>query len=231
MSKNALLPLTLSALLALICGLGTHQALAAEPDAVDNREPARQAPPDAAAADLPRRGEGMRERPLGRPAPERQALERKLQEATAELQELRAAGKEEQLTQKRREVQELQQQLQRLQRPPRGADRALRGDQPGRRDLGPRPPVAPPELESRMQHLQVAIENLHAAGMHEPAEHLAMEAQRMRHNLEGRPGGPRPTGPEGREVQRLQSEIQELRRAVGELRARVEELSRDRRDR
>ncbi len=73
--------------------------------------------------------------------------------------------------------------------------------------LASRPEPEPPAPEARERHLRVAIEHLHAAGLHELAERL--ERERIR-------GG----GPEGRQLLQLQPLREELRR----LRAGQEEL-------
>lgn len=115
------------------------------------------------------------------------------------------------------------------------------------------PPGAPlEELDQRLRHLRIAIENLHAAGMHEPAEHLAQEGERMERALqqqhlehgpehpEGFPRGRSRPGPDAMRNPNaphpprpgpdpeLRRELEELRHAVRELRAQVERLSRDR---
>jgi chromosome segregation ATPase len=86
------------------------------------------------------------------------------------------------------------------------------------------------EAERRLAHLKAAIENLHAAGLHEPAEHLLREAEQIKQHLQG-PPGPLPPELERAKatVYRLQAEINELRQAVQELRKRVDELTEKRR--
>jgi len=82
-------------------------------------------------------------------------------------------------------------------------------------------------MERRMAHLQVAIENLHAAGMHLPAQRLEQHAAQMRSGP-ARERGVAPSGPERPmgELRQLRGELQELREAVGELRRQLEELNR-----
>ena len=78
-----------------------------------------------------------------------------------------------------------------------------------------------------LRHLNVAIDNLHAAGLHEMAEQLSREAERMRESFREAPPQPRsPRGPRPPEVElaRLRQELQELRRAVEEMRRQLEEL-------
>ncbi|MBI4663361.1 MAG: hypothetical protein HY735_31560 [Verrucomicrobia bacterium] len=90
----------------------------------------------------------------------------------------------------------------------------------------PGEPLPPPEeIERRHRHLIAAIENLHAAGMHEPAEHLTQQAEKFHRELrEKREAGQH--GPERPQanVQALLGEIKELRQAVQEIRRQLEEL-------
>jgi hypothetical protein len=98
-----------------------------------------------------------------------------------------------------------------------GSPRSPREREPARNPVNP-------ELERRLQHLTVAIENLHAAGMHEPAERLAREREEMARQLQNRPGdGP---GPDrlAEEVRRLRAELDEVRQALRMLKGRMEEL-------
>ena len=57
----------------------------------------------------------------------------------------------------------------------------------------------PDDLERRIQHLKVAIDNLHAAGFHEPADRLRSDVDRMirehRERAERQDGRPRGDGP------------------------------------
>ncbi len=120
-----------------------------------------------------------------------------------------------------RRVEKLEAKLERLEQAPEGD----RGDEPEWR--GPRPPGDRPEmdeLDRRLRHLQIAVENLHAAGMHEVADKLALEGERMRRKFEAdaRPGlrGPGP------EVEQLRADLEELRETVKALQERVDALSR-----
>ena len=92
---------------------------------------------------------------------------------------------------------------------------------------GQRAPAEAPEMSNRLRHLNAAIDNLHAAGLHEMAERLTQEAEKMReqlHHAPSQPPGPRgPRPPEG-EFAPLRQEIQELRRAVEAMRRQLEEL-------
>ncbi len=54
---------------------------------------------------------------------------------------------------------------------------------------------APPE--QRLRHLRIAIENLRAAGMNEPAEQLSRQAENLEKNLRDRPERPNPNNNPG----------------------------------
>jgi len=147
---------------------------------------------------------------------EERELNERLDAAMAELKELRAAGKEEEAIKVKRRIQELQAAQARAGRP------AL-GEQRPPRDFGPAD--GPQEMQRRLRHLQAAIENLHAAGMHEPAERLTGEAESMRRHLNAVRQGPRQPGAPGPEIERLHSELEELRQAIRELNRRVDQLA------
>lgn len=84
---------------------------------------------------------------------------------------------------------------------------------------------APEDVERRMHHVRVAIENLHAAGLHEPAQRLAEEAEKFHSRLrEHRPSAPDAPQRRGDGIQALQGEIRELRQAVQQLRQQLEEI-------
>ena len=111
---------------------------------------------------------------------------------------MRAAGKEEQATELKRHIQEMEEQLARLDRPGAGQPRPARERLARRaREAGDRGPADP---EQRMKHIQIAIENLHAAGMHEAADRVAQQAHSMPREFlaPGRLQDRRPQGlPEG----------------------------------
>lgn len=162
----------------------------------------------------------------------RQELKQALKESLVELEELRAAGKMDEAAEVKHRVEKLENELARLSpqpAAPREGERAWEG--PPRPDR--RPELGPGEvgdMQRRLHHLELAIDNLHAAGMHEAAERLAQEAGRLRQHMAGGPPPERGRpGPGEAEFQRLRAEIQELRQAVRELRARVDELGRERR--
>lgn len=159
-----------------------------------------------------------------RPRPEE--LKQRLEQARAQLKEAREAGKEEEAARLERQVGRMEAVLERSDRP---VPERLRPP----REAGPGPgfpgaPMERPELQ-QLRHLEAAIGNLHAAGLHEPAERLAQQAREMREKLGvgGRPDlVPRPM--EG-DLERLRMEVQELRRMVRDLGERLDQLTRERR--
>jgi len=232
-------------LLTAITALAIVAAVAAEPNTRDLREKAERIQREAQelkeqgqperAGELMRQAEEIRARAqrLGeRESPERperaraRDVEAQLDKAMAQLQDLRAAGKTEQALTVKRHVQELQMELERINQARPERLRPPPEPRPEREREGV--PPASPEMQ-RMRHLQIAIDNLHAAGMHELAEHLARQAENLRERRPGPEGLRGPGFRPGPEAQRLQAEVEELRQAVRDLRGRVEELSRERR--
>ena len=132
----------------------------------------------------------------------------------AEARELRGA------------MEQVRQQMQRI-------EAMIRESQPG-----PEQPRQPgEEMERRLNHLRVAIENLRAAGLHDAAEHLQREAENlMRAFREGRPGEPdRPEHPEHREqpphpeqlegvIREMHGQMQQMRREMEEMRNQIRHL-------
>ncbi|MBI4324402.1 MAG: hypothetical protein HY674_03990 [Chloroflexi bacterium] len=177
------------------------------------------------------------------PKPDRDNIKDRLRKIKGEIAELHQAGRHEE--------------AERLERKARDLMDKAGGPQPEFRPgpaEGPRPPGEPDEPERRLQHLQAAIGNLHAAGMHEPAEQLAREAEKMRQHLQrpdrpfppqgprprqefGHPGEPRmdrgpvPPGPEPllRRIHELEGGLQELRHAMQELRKHLDAMGKERR--
>ncbi len=111
------------------------------------------------------------------------------------------------------------------------------GERPGDR---PRPEAEAAELQRRLAHVRVAIENLHAAGMHDQAEALARQTEAWMRERgmppgrppEGRPGAERrerpdmpPPGPHlERAVQEMHEQIQQLREQMEDMRRMLQEL-------
>lgn len=115
----------------------------------------------------------------------------------------------------------------RMQEPPRGQPFPSPGPQ-GQPPMQPQQQRQPQgDMGNRLNHIQVAIENLHAAGMHDAANRLAQETERLqRQNRDQQQ--PRRPGPNRRngdgDVQSLRGEIKELRQAVQELRHQLDEI-------
>lgn len=143
----------------------------------------------------------------------REGMER-LEAMERNLRELREGGHHERAEQLQRELHELHRRL----NAPRDGDR----------------PGLPPELQVRIDHLHVAMENLHAAGLHDQAEQIAQQIDRiMREHAPGPPERrdpdarpPREGRPEpGHEiVGQLRGEIEQLRRENEEMRRMMQEI-------
>ena len=148
----------------------------------------------------------LRETEPRREAGDREPLMRRLEEIKAAMQRAREAGQREEVERLEREGHEVLQQL---------------GDRPGDR---PRPEGEAGEIQRRMQHLRAAIENLHAAGLHDQANALAGEAERWMRER-GMPPG-QPPRPEGRERPDLAPFQAQVERAMGEMREQMQEMRR-----
>ena len=194
---------------------------------------AQPAPEEPGPRDLRERVEKEKGAPPREGGPEvpRAELLGQLDKLRARLAEWRQQGATERALEARRRIEELEDRL--------GADAQPQG--PRQMDIvrpfGPegRPPKAPmgvPGPEERLRHLEVAIENLHAAGRHDLAHSVAREAARMRRQLER---GPRPglrgpgAQPVAGEIRQLHEQLQELRQAVQDLRRRLDGMNRERR--
>jgi beta-lactamase regulating signal transducer with metallopeptidase domain len=147
------------------------------------------------------------DRPLpDRPQPEREQLKRRLEELLA------AAGRHEEAEAREREAREIIRQLER------------RPDRPR--------PGSPEDLERRTHHLRIAVENLHAAGLHEQAEHLAQQMLLLleEHHRGDQPPPPpeyrdRPPHPElGHRLEQQDRAIDELGGAVRQLHRQMSEM-------
>jgi len=97
----------------------------------------------------------------------------------------------------------------------------------GERPLGHRPhPGEGEELERRLHHLRVAAENLHAAGLHEQAERLMHEVERIEAEHAER-GRRRPEPPRDRERPERPPHPEQFERVIHELRGEVHQLHRE----
>jgi chromosome segregation ATPase len=153
-----------------------------------------------------------------RPRPDREQLVRRLEELKAVVGRLAEAGKRDEAEANEREVREIIRLLE------------------VRPDLPPPPAGVPEELQRRIGHLKVAIENLRAAGLNEQAQQLVQQVDRLieeHRRLTGRaPEPPRPPEPRERPVppelvERLEQQgpaIRELNAAMNELRQQMAEL-------
>jgi hypothetical protein len=117
---------------------------------------------------------------------------------------LREAGKPEIAEKMEREVHELAEEIERESHEPR--DR-------------PRPEG---EEQARHAHAMEAIENLHAAGMHDLAEAVAREIDGMRR--EHPPERPQHQGDVGAVIEEFRGQMHEMRREMDELRRLVQEV-------
>ena len=165
-------------------------------------------------------GRIKREHPDPPPEVVREAKNLRLDQLRHAIGRLREAGKPDMAGRMEREARELAEQI----------ERELR-ERPDR----PRPEG---EEEVRHAHVRAALENLHAAGLHELAEKLAREIEGM--HGERPPERPRPMGlPEepppnpgdvGPVVEELRGQVHEMRREMEELRGMLEKaLERQRR--
>ena len=140
----------------------------------------------------------------------RERMQERLADLRVKLGARRAAGDE-------REVAELETQVGRLERAlnqpaGRGQDiRSPRGNGMGRGPRGMDGPGRPND------HLRQAVEQLHAAGLHQLAERVAQEGTRQM-GAEHGAAGPAIRG----EIEQLRSAVRELRAAVEEMRRRNE---------
>jgi hypothetical protein len=164
----------------------------------------------------------LRETQPPRETGDREPLMRRLEELKAAMQRAREAGNREEVERLEREGREVLQQL---------------GERPGDR---PRPEGEAAEMQRRLQHVRMAIENLRAAGLNAQADALAGEAERWMRERGMPPGGPpegRPGG-DGRErpdmlppgaqferaMQEMREQMQDLRRQMEEMRRHLQEL-------
>jgi hypothetical protein len=85
------------------------------------------------------------------------------------------------------------------------------------------------DAHQKLQHLGEAIEHLHAAGMHEPAERLAQEARALKQQLaHGKEDGPGKAPHPDRQLAEMREGMMNLQRQMQEIQKRLEELSRER---
>lgn len=160
------------------------------------------------------------------------ALRAQAAELEREAAELKEAGWHDEARELMRKAEALRDEFTRMQAERGGDQREPRAPREPRTPRAPRidrPDAA--EIERRAHHLEIAIDNLHAAGLHEPAERLTPQLERMRRQLEqtGQPQPGQPASPE-EVLEALRAQIGELHRLVRELRADLETLRRERRE-
>lgn len=131
-------------------------------------------------------------------------------EMLAKLERLRAEGRDEDAAALKERIRMLDEEMAEL--------KARLSAPPAPRPARPMPPEPGPE--QRQRHLQAAIENLHAAGLHELAERL----ERERENLlrPERVPGPELVRDLQEENRRLRAELNEVRQGLRRLNARIE---------
>jgi len=186
-----------------------------------------------------RRRIGELARPAGARMPDREQIARHLEELKTTAERLVREGKTEEAERVKSHADQIKRQLSERLQPRRDAPPGSPRPEEGRRDVGrgeARPGPGPEG--ARMMHLRAAIGNLHAAGLHEPAERLSEEAGRMRGDRreprpepDGPPRGDGPrrgpseaAGPRDPTVSTLMNEVQQLRREMNELRRELQRL-------
>lgn len=161
-----------------------------------------------------------------------EGMEREMQELRMQIERRRAEGKDV-------EAGELKERLVELEKRFRADARERRTDMRGgasrpNSERGEGSSMGKGGPAGRERHLRIAVEHLHAAGLHD----LAQRVERQAFSDTGRREGVRPREA-GRVVmpssqglvptQELRREIENLRRDLGDLRGQLEELRRDRR--
>ncbi len=159
----------------------------------------------------------------GPTADERAELGKQIEKMKAEVRELAKLGRRDEAERLEEKVRALISKLNGAEPKPQPDKARLQRPEPPRDRPGQ--PEGPGDIERRWQHVKIAIENLHAAGWHEPAERLAQDAEKLQRQLrERRDSDPR--RPEGDAVAALRKQVEELGRALRELNQRVDKMSR-----
>ena len=158
-----------------------------------------------------------------REKPGREELQSMLEKSRQQLEAAARDGKQDETAEIKQRIARLESALRESGGDGRRAEK--RGQQPDRPELA--------EPMRRLQHLHQAIEHLRAAGMNEPANSLAEQAQEMKRQIAGATEGKRPDGEKHPKAERQISELREgmmsLHRQMQEMQKRLEELSRERR--
>ena len=143
-----------------------------------------------------------------RPEGDRAAIEERVRQMGKEIEELRRSGRQDEANRLEERARNLKEQL------GRPADQQ-------KRPMGR-------EGDAQIQHLKMAIENLHAAGLHETADHVMRrleDMQRGRQPVQG-PGMDQAMGMIKERIEQMQNQINELRQAIREMRGRNTERNR-----
>ncbi len=154
-------------------------------------------------------------------AQRRHELARLLQSQTIQLDNLTQAGRMDQAA-------EVKEQLQQTERALRECDEKLMAARESRK-LSPderwlmERSQNQEELERRSHHLDMAIDNLQAAGMHQLAQELAAENEEVRRQIAGMQSPPPPRKP-APQVEQLRNEVRELQKTVRALNEQIQEL-------
>ena len=166
------------------------------------------------------KAEGEKRDGAQREKPNREQLQAMLEKSRHDFEDAAKNGKQDEAT-------EIKHRIARLETAMREGD----GENAGKRRQPERPETA--GAQGRLQHLAQAIEHLHAAGLHEPAERLAEQAREGKRQLGAANEAKRPDGEKRPEAERQIAELREglmnLQRHMQEMQKRLEELSRERR--
>jgi len=171
-------------------------------------------------------------------APRPAVLRREAAELEAKARELKESGRNDEAMRVQREAEELRIVADRRQaeisrdRPVEPERRRQMEQQQERRrqsqmEARPAEPEAPEEWERRIHHAEVAVDNLHAAGLHEMAERLERELGAWRERLERQVRKSQPADQLADHVRELHQQVDELRQQVDELRRALREMRRD----
>jgi hypothetical protein len=167
----------------------------------------------------------VRQRPDDpRPEPRRERVQR-LERLMVELEQHQRAGRQDEAAELKREIMRFRQEMatrpQPLPEPRIGELRRLPPEA-----LHARPPYREQdreEFERRMHHVKVAIENLHAAGLHDMAGRLERELDQGRRRIAEAHPPASPMEQLSRELRELRGQLEEMRGNLHELQARMQE--------
>jgi hypothetical protein len=167
-----------------------------------------------------------RERALHNLTREREEVIERGQHLKRELAELPDDGDEE-AAKIQAELRELAEVVERID----ARVREIKGGEHAERER-PRPEHGPRgEMERRLHHLRVAIDNLREAGMHEAAEHLMREGERLKRELgEGEHHPPRerrPEHPRPKHRPERPPHPEQFDRVIGEMHQQMDQMRRE----